>query len=203
MFIAFLAGVALTVCVVALQAHRAQVGMQEMAGAAANDGALDRDKLGGPFTLTNQDGKIVSDRDFAGRYLLIYFGYTFCPDICPTGLQSMSRALDELKGDADKIQPLFITVDPARDTPQRLKDYNSAFNPRIVGLTGSAEQIAAVAKEYQVYYEKGEGDEDYEVDHSTLIYLMNPAGKLVATFGEETDPQAIVAAFKKASDTHS
>ena len=155
-------------------------------------------KIGGSFALTDQDGKKVSSSDFAGQYLLVYFGYTNCPDMCPTGLQSISRALDALKKDADKVQPLFITVDPERDTPKRLKEYDSAFHPKIIGLTGNAFDIAAVAKEYQVYYRKGEGAQDYEVEHSSLIYLMNPAGELVTTFDEEVDPQNIVAALKKA-----
>jgi protein SCO1/2 len=154
-------------------------------------------KIGGPFTLISQDNKQVSDTDFAGKYLLVYFGYTSCPDMCPTGLQSMSRALDELKSDADKVQPLFITVDPARDTPAKLKDYDSAFHPKIIGLTGTPDQISAVAKEYQVYYQKDEGDQDYEVDHTSLIYLMDPSGALVTTFNEEADSSLIVAALQK------
>jgi protein SCO1/2 len=155
-------------------------------------------KIGGSFDLINQDGKTVHDSDFAGKYLLIYFGYTNCPDMCPTGLQSMSLAMNALGNDADKVQPLFITVDPARDTPERLKEYDSAFHTQIIGLTGPADEIAAVAKEYQVYYEKGDGDQDYEVNHSSLIYLMNPSGNLVTTFDEEVDPNLIVAALKKA-----
>ena len=153
--------------------------------------------IGGPFQLVNQDGKTVTDKDFAGKYLLVYFGYTSCPDMCPTGLQSISRAMDLLKSDADKVQPLFITVDPPRDTPARLKQYDAAFHPKIVGLTGTAEQIAAVAKEYQVYYEKGEGEDDYEIEHSSVIYLMNTQGKLVRTFDEEVDPAVIVDSLHK------
>jgi protein SCO1/2 len=154
--------------------------------------------LGGPFILTNQDNQQVSDRDFPGKYLLIYFGYTSCPDMCQTGLQSISRALELLKTDADRVQPLFITVDPARDTPAKLKDYDSAFSPKIIGLTGTPDQIAAVAREYQVYYQKGEGDDqEYEVDHSSLIYLMDPDGHLVTTFDEQADPTTIVAALQK------
>lgn len=202
--IALLAGLALAVWLFVWQSHSDMERVQEMKHdaiqAANNAGSLPTDmgKVGGPFTLTNQDGHPVTDQDFAGKYLLVYFGYTSCPDMCPTGLQSMSRALDQLGADADKVQPLFITVDPARDTPQKLKEYDSAFSPRIVGLTGSPEQIAAVAKEYQAYYQKGEGDEEYEVEHSSLIYLMSPKGDLVTTFDEEVDPKAIVAAVQKA-----
>ena len=156
------------------------------------------DKIGGAFALTSQDGKPVSDKDFPGKYLLVYFGYTSCPDMCPTGLQSISRALDQLKAEADKVQPLFITVDPARDTAARLKEYDASFHPKIIGLTGTAEQIAAVAKEYQVYYKKGEGDADYEIEHSSQIYLMSPDGGFITTFDEEVDPKLIVAALQKA-----
>ncbi|MDE2029277.1 MAG: SCO family protein [Alphaproteobacteria bacterium] len=155
-------------------------------------------KIGGPFTLTDQDGKLVSNTDFSGKYLLVYFGYTMCPDMCPTGLQSIARSLDMLKSEAGKVQPLFITVDPARDTSARLKYYDALFNPKIIGLTGTAEQIAAVAKEYQVYYKKGEGDQDYVVDHSALIYLMDPKGNLVTTFDEQAPPKTIADALRKA-----
>ena len=156
------------------------------------------DKLGGSFTLTSQGGKPVSDKDFPNQHLLVYFGYTSCPDMCPTGLQSISRALDQLKPEEqNKVQPLFITIDPARDTPARLKEYDAAFHPKIIGLTGSADQIAAVAKAYQVYYKKGEGDQDYEMEHSSLIYLMNPAGDLEGAFDEEVDPKQIVSALRR------
>jgi protein SCO1/2 len=208
--IALLAGIALAGWLVVWQVNTDKSRVTELkqqavetADAPASSLPPNTANIGGPFTLTSQDGKSVSDTDFAGKYLLVYFGYTNCPDMCPTGLQSMSRALDMLKTDADKVQPLFITVDPARDTPKRLKEYDSAFHPKIIGLTGSAEQIASVAKEYQVYYEKGEGDQDYEVDHSSVIYLMDPSGKLVTTFDEEVDPNAIVAALQKAWGTKS
>ncbi|MDR3448847.1 MAG: SCO family protein [Alphaproteobacteria bacterium] len=158
----------------------------------------DTAKIGGPFSLTSQDGKIVTEHDFPGKYLLVYFGYTSCPDMCPTGLQSISIAMDALQGEGDKVQPLFITVDPARDTPKKIKDYDAAFHPKIIGLTGTAEQIASVAKEYQVFYQKGEGDQDYEVQHTSLIFLMDPNGNLVTTFDEEVNPKAIVAALQKA-----
>lgn len=205
--IALLAGVVLTVGLLAWRAQGEQermLGLQLEAASALNAPGdvpstvpANAAKIGGPFALTGPDGKTVRDTDFAGKYLLVYFGYTNCPDMCPTGLQSISRAMDRLGDDADKVQPLFITVDPARDSPQRLRDYDSAFHPKIIGLTGSAESLAAVAKEYQVYYQKDEGDEDYDVDHSALIYLMNPSGNLVETFDEEADPALIVAALKK------
>ncbi len=150
------------------------------------------------FALINQDGKTVRDTDFAGKYLLIYFGYTSCPDMCPTGLSSISHALDQLGKESDKVQPLFITVDPARDTPTRLKEYDASFHPKIIGLTGTEAQIAAAAKAYDVYYKKGEGEEEYEVDHSSLIYLVDPSGALMTTFDEEVAPTKLTAALRKA-----
>jgi protein SCO1/2 len=202
--IALLVGGVLAGGLVAWQTHQDNLRIQEIkqnATAAATQAISvppNTGKVGGAFTLTSQDGKTVTDKDFSGKYLLVYFGYTSCPDMCPTGLQSISRALDQLGDDVNQVQPLFITVDPARDTAARLKEYDAAFHPKIVGLTGSDAQIAAVAKEYRVYYKKGEGDDDYEVEHSSEIYLMNPAGELVTTFDEEIDPKLIVAALRKA-----
>ena len=156
--------------------------------------------IGGPFDLVNQDGKTVTQEDFAGKFLLVYFGYTYCPDMCPTGLQSMSRALDILKDEAKQIQPLFITIDPSRDTPAKMKEYVASFNPQIVGLTGEADEIDKVAKEYQVYYKRGENvdGKDYVMDHSSLIYLMAPDGSFIATYPEEVDPATLVDALKMA-----
>ncbi|HEY8289364.1 MAG TPA: SCO family protein, partial [Acetobacteraceae bacterium] len=108
--------------------------------------------LGGPFQLEDGNGKPVTDRDFRGSYMLVYFGYTFCPDVCPTTLNAVADAMDRLGPKAARVQPLFITVDPKRDTPAVVKQYAAAFGPKIDGLTGTPEQIAAVAKEYRVYY---------------------------------------------------
>ncbi len=148
--------------------------------------------VGGPFSLTNQDGKRVTDQDFRGKYMLIFFGYTYCPDVCPGELQVMSAALDKLGAEGDKIQPIFVSIDPARDTPETLKVYVSNFHPRLVGLTGSDADIAAVARAYRVYYAKAKGTEnssDYLMDHSTILYLMGPDGKFVKhfTFGTGVD----------------
>lgn len=151
--------------------------------------------VGGPFTLTNQDGKRVTDQDFRGRYMLIFFGFTYCPDVCPGELQVMSAAIDQLGADGDRIQPIFITIDPARDTPEAMKLYVSNFHPRMVGLTGSDADIAAVAKAYRVYYAKAKGSEnspDYLMDHSTILYLMGPDGKFVKHFTYSTDVKALV-----------
>jgi protein SCO1/2 len=146
--------------------------------------------VGGPFTLTASDGGTVTDQTYRGKWLLVYFGYTFCPDACPTALNNIGVALQTLGPDSAKFQPLFITVDPKRDTQQVLAEYLKSFDPRIVGLTGTEEQIAAVAKAYRVYYAAQPGD-DYLVDHSALIYLMNPAGKFVNVFGPELSGEEI------------
>jgi protein SCO1/2 len=156
--------------------------------------------IGGHFDLLDQDGKPATDAQFAGKYQLVYFGYTYCPDMCPTGLQSMSRAMDLLGDKAAKVQPMFISVDPERDTPKVVKEYIGNFHPSIIGLTGSAAQIAAAAKAYKVYYKKAEqvDDENYMMDHSTLIFLMGPDGKFIDTFQEDVDPKILVQGIEKA-----
>lgn len=179
------------------EARRVEIQHEAQTTMATPNLPPDTKKIGGPFTLINQDGKTVTDADFRGKYLLVYFGYTYCPDMCPTGLQSIAHALDILGADVQKVQPLYITIDPARDTPAKLKEYVASFHPEIVGLTGTDAQIASVAKAYQVYYAKGEqvDEHDYMMDHSSLIYLMAPDGKLIATFPENADPAALVKAL--------
>ncbi|WP_119275137.1 SCO family protein [Taklimakanibacter deserti] len=157
--------------------------------------------VGGPFTLTDQNGKRVTDQDFRGKYMLIFFGFTFCPDVCPSELQVMSAALDQMGSEADKIQPVFITIDPARDTPEAMKVYVSNFHPRLIGLTGSEADIAAVAKAYRVYYAKAKGTEnqtDYLMDHSTILYLMGPDGKFVKHFTYGTEAKGLAEALRQA-----
>jgi protein SCO1 len=152
--------------------------------------------VGGPFTLVASDGTTVSDQTFRGKWLLVYFGYTFCPSTCPTTLLEIAAALEKLGSDATKVQPLFITVDPQRDTRDVMAKYTQSFDARIVGLTGSPQQIAAVAQEYGAYYARhktGPGAEDYVVDHSTYVYLMNPRGEFVRGFDADT-PGALIAA---------
>lgn len=139
--------------------------------------------VGGPFTLVDGNGRQVTDRTFRGKFVLVYFGYTFCPDVCPTTLNEVADALDQLGPKADRLQPLFITVDPKRDTPSVIKQYTAAFTSRLLGLTGTPEQIATVAREYRVYYAEhrtGPGPNDYTMDHSSLLYLMGPDGKFLA-----------------------
>lgn len=141
--------------------------------------------IGGPFKLTDHHGKTVTDQDFRGKFMLVFFGYTYCPDICPTELQVMATALNSLGAEGERITPAFVTVDPQRDTPEQLANYVQSFHPRLVGLTGSAEEIAAVAKAYRVYYAKADGGDtaaDYLMDHSAFVYLMGPDGKYVTHF---------------------
>jgi cytochrome oxidase Cu insertion factor (SCO1/SenC/PrrC family) len=157
--------------------------------------------IGGPFALTDHNGQRVTDKTYAGKYLLVFFGYTYCPDVCPSELQVMSAALDQLGGDAEKIQPLFITIDPARDTPQVLKDYVGNFSPRLIGLTGSGDEIANVAAKYRVYYAKAlnpQSGTDYLMDHSTILYLMAPDGTFVKHFTYGTDPKALANDIRRA-----
>ena len=156
--------------------------------------------IGGPFTLEDGNAKPVKDRDFRGRYMLVYFGYTFCPDVCPTTLNAIADAMDRLGPAADRIQPVFITVDPKRDTPAAMKAYAAAFGPRIEGLTGTPEQIAAVAKAYRVYYAEhrtGPGPGDYAMDHSSVLYLMGPDGTFVAPLRADATGQEMAASLKK------
>jgi len=145
--------------------------------------------IGGPFTLVGRDGKPVTDQAFRGKYMLVFFGFTHCPDICPAELQVMAAALDELGPKANEIIPIFITLDPERDTPMVVSDYVTNFSPRFVGLTGSSEQIAAAAKAYRVVYSKFQQDKtssDYSIDHSALVYLMGKDGEYITHFAYGT-----------------
>jgi protein SCO1/2 len=156
--------------------------------------------IGGPFTLQGGSGHQVTDKDFRGKYMLVYFGYTFCPDVCPTTLNAVADALDKLGPTASRIQPLFITVDPKRDTPEVVKQYAAAFGPRIEGLTGTPEEIAAVAKEYRVYYAEhrtGPGPNDYSMDHSSVLYLMSPTGGFIAPVRADQSGDEIAANLRK------
>lgn len=137
--------------------------------------------LGGPFTLTDQNGTTRSNAEFRGKLMLIYFGYTYCPDTCPATLAAMTKALDDLGPAAAAVQPIFITVDPQRDTPQQLKLYAANFSPRLIALTGTPTQLAGVEHEFGVFASKEPGGpiDDYLLDHSAFIYLMGRDGKLV------------------------
>jgi protein SCO1/2 len=156
--------------------------------------------VGGPFTLENGNGQQVTDRDFRGKYMLVYFGYTFCPDVCPTTLNEVADAMDRLGSKADRLQPIFISVDPKRDSPEVMKQYVTAFSPRLIGLTGTPDQIAAVAKEYRVYYAEhrtGPGPNDYSMDHSSVLYLMGPDGKFVAPIRPDEDGAQMAAELSR------
>ncbi|HYB08825.1 MAG TPA: SCO family protein [Alphaproteobacteria bacterium] len=154
--------------------------------------------VGGPFTLVDQDGKPRTDAEFRGSLMLVYFGYTYCPDVCPTELQTMSDALDALGDKAAKVQPIFITVDPERDTPPVVKDYVSHFHPRFIALTGTPSQVDAAEKAYRVYAAKApskSGGNDYLMDHTGLVYLMGRNGKYLTSFTPQTTPQQMAQAI--------
>ena len=151
-------------------------------------------KIGGPFILVDHTGAERTEADLKGRHALIYFGYTFCPDVCPTALADMLIALDELGPDAALVQPVFITIDPERDTPRVLKDYVGNFHPRLIGLSGNAAQVSKAARAYRVYYGKvddPEAGENYLMDHSSVIYLMDPDGRYLTHFSHGTAPDTM------------
>jgi protein SCO1/2 len=156
--------------------------------------------IGGPFVLTDQNGKQVTDKDFRGRFMLVYFGFTFCPDVCPSALQVMAAALDKLGPKAAKITPIFITIDPERDTPDKMAQYVQSFDPRLVGLTGTPDEIAAVTKEYRVYAKKVDDPKStagYTMDHSSIIYVMGPDGSYRTHFTHTTNVDAMAAHLAK------
>jgi protein SCO1/2 len=154
--------------------------------------------VGGPFRLTDQDGQTVSDETLRGKPFLVFFGFTHCPDVCPTTLFEVSEVMRRLGKDADRTAALFISVDPERDTPEKLKEFLSSFDPHLRGLTGDAETMAAVARKFRVYYKKVplEGG-DYTMDHTALVYLMDKRGQFVAPFSLKRTPEAAAAELKK------
>jgi protein SCO1/2 len=152
--------------------------------------------IGGRFELVDMDGRNVRDTDYRGKWLLVFFGFTFCPDACPTAISTLSAALDEIGPAAAGVVPLFISFDPARDTPAHLKSFFGSIDGRFVGLTGSEAQIAAAAKRYRaVYIRHGEGD-DYVFDHSTTIYAISPDGHFVTHFNHQTPPDQVAARMR-------
>jgi len=153
---------------------------------------------GEAFSLIDQDGERRSDEDFRGRHMLVFFGFTYCPDICPTTLSILSAALNDIGPLADDIVPIFISVDPARDTPEILKPYLSAFGPEFVGLTGTKEEVDVAVGAYRAFYRipDSEGD-DYLVDHSTIIYLMDAEGKFVTNYDLNMGPAAIATDLRR------
>jgi protein SCO1/2 len=154
--------------------------------------------IGGPFQLVDQNGKTITDAALKGKWSLIYFGYTHCPDACPTALNDIAIALADLGAKRDAVRPVFITVDPERDTPEALKSYVTAFDAPILALTGTPEQVAKAAKGYRVYYAKHpEAGGDYSMDHSSVIYVMDPEGRFTASFTHENSPEQIADRLKK------
>lgn len=171
--------------------------------------------IGGPFTLVDHTGRTVTKKDFGGRYLLVFFGFSNCPDVCPTTLGDIASALDLLGAEADAVQPLFVSLDSGRDTPERLAEYVAAFHPKVVGLTGTPVQIAAVAKEYRAFYEKvsaasfygretgGVGDksapgDDFLISHQGNTYLMSPESEYLTHFAYGTKPEEMAETVRKA-----
>jgi protein SCO1 len=154
--------------------------------------------IGGPFTLADRAGKPVRWEDFAGKYRIVYFGYTFCPDACPTDVAVLMRGYNAFAkahpGEAGRVQPLFVSIDPARDTPARVGEFADAFGPPLVGLTGTPEQVAGAAKAFKVFYGKGEESAGgYLMDHSRIAYLMDPAGKPIEGLPIEQGAEAVAA----------
>ncbi len=154
--------------------------------------------IGGSFSLVDTNGKRVTDRDFRGRLMLVFFGYSHCPDVCPTELQTMSEVMAKLGPEAGKVAPIFISVAAKRDTPEVLADYMKNFDERITGLTGDQTEIAAAAKAYRVYYRKAgdSGSDNYTVDHSAFVYLMDTTGKYITHFTFNTTPESMAAMIK-------
>ena len=152
--------------------------------------------IGGQFALTDKNGETVRWSDFQGQYRTVYFGYTFCPDVCPVDTQRLARGIallaDEEPELAAKIQPIFITIDPARDTPEAVGQFTSAFSDSMIGLTGTEEQIADVADTFRVYFARGVGpDEGYLMDHTNITYLFGPEGEPIATLPTDESAQAV------------
>lgn len=165
------------------------------------DAPLAGASIGGPFTLVDGDGKTVKDTDFAGKYRIMYFGYTFCPDVCPVDVQNIGGAMKLLDKSNPKLSaqivPVFVTIDPARDTPKVVKEFTSAFYSRMIGLTGTPAQVDAAAKAYRVPYAKRETPSGYLMDHGRQAYLIGPKGEPIALLPQEQSPQAIVAEIER------
>jgi cytochrome oxidase Cu insertion factor (SCO1/SenC/PrrC family) len=156
-----------------------------------------REPIGGAFALIDQNGKRRTDADFRGKFMLVYFGFTYCPDVCPTDLQQMGLAVDRLGAAGDAVQPIFITVDPERDTPEHLKYYVANFHSRFIGLTGDAPAIHEAARVYRAYYAKVDfGKSGYTVDHSSFIYLMGRDGEYLGFFPPGTPADILVGTLR-------
>lgn len=192
--------IAFIVIAAALVVAAATVGRYMMTGGGSQSQAM-RVQIGGPFTLTDHTGKRVTEQDFAGKYMLIYFGYTFCPDVCPTSLSVMAEALDQLSPEElAKVVPVFVTVDPERDTPEVMASYVPHFHAKLVGLTGSVDEVKAAARGYKAFYAKVNADDpdgNYTMDHSSITYLMGPDGVYVTHFNHGTEAAKMAARLKE------
>jgi|SRR5690554_4646294 len=156
--------------------------------------------VGGPFSLVTHEGQAVTEADFRGRYMLLYFGFTFCPDVCPTELGAMAATVNLLGEEGAQVTPAFITIDPERDTPDVLSRYVKLFHPRLVGLTGTPEQVAAAAKAWHVYYRKVDDEAssaDYTMDHSSIVFLMGPNGEYLKLFRPMTTPEEMASTIRE------
>jgi protein SCO1 len=171
---------------------------QATAAQMMDDLMYGRGTVGGPFTLTDQAGRARSDSEFRGKLMIVYFGYTFCPDVCPADLLAITQALDALGPAARDVQPIFITIDPERDT-RLLAGYVSAFHKSLIGLTGSPEDIRKVANSYKAFYAKapGESDGDYVIDHTGVIYLMGKGGEYLGFMPPQTAPEKLTEILRK------
>ncbi|MDE2445413.1 MAG: SCO family protein [Alphaproteobacteria bacterium] len=186
--------IAVTMVLVALAIAAVALSQRPTKGPAGSGTAL----IGGPFTMVDGTGKGVTEKNFKGRYALYVFGFTFCPDVCPTEMQVITAALKEMGAKGDKLTPVFVSVDPDRDTPQIVGQYVANFDPRWVGLTGTAEQLAAMAKAFHVFYQKvpnAKDPQNYEMDHSSIIYLMGPDGTFVKHFPYTTDAKVLASSL--------
>ena len=185
--VAFLAGLVLCFGVILIVSGRVSAPVAQQVAA-----------IGGPFELTDQNGRTVTERDLKGRPFLVFFGFTRCPDICPTTLFEVSEIMRALGKDADRVGALFITVDPERDTPAALKDYLSSFDPHLAGLTGEPAAVAAVAKAYRVYFKKVPLDQGgYTMDHTAIVYLMDKDGRFVSPFNMKRTTEAAAADLRR------
>jgi len=156
-----------------------------------------REPIGGAFALIDQNGAHRTDTDFLGQFMLVYFGFTYCPDVCPTDLLQMGLAVDQLGPGGDAVQPIFITVDPERDTPEHLKEYLAMFHPRFIGLSGDAAAIKEVARAYRVYYARAElAKSDYTIDHSAFIFLMGRKGEYLGFFPPGTSAELLAGTLR-------
>jgi protein SCO1/2 len=187
-----------------LVAVAATIGLLFYLSGAKKSGNDEAPLIGGHFELIDFNGKPFTDKDLKGKYSLIYFGYTYCPDVCPTELQTMTAALEQLGSLAEKIRPIMISVDPKRDTPKVLKEYLSNFYPTFIGLTGTPEQIKKAGNAYRVFYRKTDekSASDYLMDHSSIVYLMDENGKYLKHFAYGTTPEKLAQGIRKAIEEH-